>query len=224
MLGSIIGGIGSVVGSIFGSKERSKDRKLQLRAMTHGIRDRVADAKAAGIHPLAALGAATTSYSPVGSGGIEAGMARAGEAFGKAASGSMEKRIGESQIAVNEAQAQLYKAQATTEVVNARNRAIGVAGVKNKLPDPSVIKSPSLTLKPAPGTKAQEIEDDVGGAIAEIIGIDRVIGGLDEQFKKDPRGLIKWLAGSDTEEHPSLYRRLKRWVNSKRRRSKGAKK
>lgn len=57
----------------------------------HGVRWRVEDAKAAGLHPLFALGANTASYSPVAhvmpeTGSSGASLARAGQAFGRAIS------------------------------------------------------------------------------------------------------------------------------------------
>lgn len=42
-----------------------RNRQMQYEFAKNGIRWRVEDAKAAGIHPLAALGAATTSASPI---------------------------------------------------------------------------------------------------------------------------------------------------------------
>lgn len=45
--------------------ETQKERDLQKEFAQTGIRWRAADAQAAGIHPLAALGAQTISYSPV---------------------------------------------------------------------------------------------------------------------------------------------------------------
>lgn len=45
--------------------ETQKERDLQREFAQTGIQWRAADAKAAGIHPLAALGAQTVSYSPV---------------------------------------------------------------------------------------------------------------------------------------------------------------
>lgn len=66
----------SIVGGLFGSSSVDKankvnaanaaaDRQLQLDSLQKGIQWRVADAKAAGISPLAALGASTGSYIPV---------------------------------------------------------------------------------------------------------------------------------------------------------------
>lgn len=119
MLGSIIGGIGSIVGGLFGMRgaqagarsavrgskinaraalrASNKNLKYQMRFAKHGIRWRAKDAKAAGIHPLAALGAQTTAFSPSfvsgnpGDGMIEAGRIQAagadsmGQSIGRAA-------------------------------------------------------------------------------------------------------------------------------------------
>lgn len=92
-MGGILGGIGSV-GSLFGSsggmtqgqmrdqrfmndfawKQSLRQEQFQNQLATHGIRMRVADAEAAGLHPLAALGTMPSGGSPVtaafvGSGG-----------------------------------------------------------------------------------------------------------------------------------------------------------
>lgn len=70
--GSVIGGaIGGALGLIgAGQSQASAERLNQLNYehqkefAQNGIRWKVADAKAAGLHPLAALGASTASYSP----------------------------------------------------------------------------------------------------------------------------------------------------------------
>lgn len=66
---SIIGAIGGLGGSLlsglFSSNNANKQIALQKQFAQNGIQWKVADAKAAGVHPLAALGASTTSYAPV---------------------------------------------------------------------------------------------------------------------------------------------------------------
>ena len=71
-IGSAIGGIASGIGSIIGSNNSSASAEAinqanyehQKEFAQNGIRWKVADAKAAGLHPLAALGAQTSSYTP----------------------------------------------------------------------------------------------------------------------------------------------------------------
>lgn len=64
-------------------KEEGEDQREQQREFAqHGIRWRVEDAKAAGLHPLAAIGAAGASYSPVIT-GIGSSIGAAGQALGE---------------------------------------------------------------------------------------------------------------------------------------------
>lgn len=90
MLGEIVSGIGSIVGGLFGKKSADKANKqniqLQKDFAQQGIQWKVADAKAAGIHPLAALGANTVSFSPsvVGDSSLGTGIASAGQDLGRA--------------------------------------------------------------------------------------------------------------------------------------------
>lgn len=119
MLGALIGGVGSILGGLFGASgaeagaksavrgarinaaaarwASKQNLKYQQKFARQGIRWRVRDAKLAGIHPLAALGAQTTAFSPSfvggspGDGLIEAGRMRAeaansfGQSIGRAA-------------------------------------------------------------------------------------------------------------------------------------------
>lgn len=75
MLGDIIGGIGKIVGGFMGQNEAENTREAQLNMARdnyqhqkefaqHGIRWKVDDAKAAGLHPIYALGGSGASFSP----------------------------------------------------------------------------------------------------------------------------------------------------------------
>lgn len=81
MLGEIIGGATKLIGGLIGRND-AKDAQqradyaaaqniaLQKEFAQHGIQWKVDDAKRAGIHPLYALGAQTTSFSPVSVGQV----------------------------------------------------------------------------------------------------------------------------------------------------------
>lgn len=91
MLGSAISAAGSVAGSLIGSSNASKqaknDRDFQKRFAKKGIQWRVRDAEAAGLHPLAALGASTLSPSPTSTastGNRDYGIAQASQQIGRA--------------------------------------------------------------------------------------------------------------------------------------------
>lgn len=84
--GSAIGGpVGGIIGQGIGQSvadreaakranaEWERNAALQREFAQHGVRWKVEDAKAAGIHPLAALGAATHSASPMQVGGSPQG-------------------------------------------------------------------------------------------------------------------------------------------------------
>jgi len=86
MLGNIISAGANLVGGLLGQSQQEKDRDMQMKFAREGIRMKVADAKAAGIHPLAALGAQTMSYAPVSVGGpnLATGLASAGQDISRA--------------------------------------------------------------------------------------------------------------------------------------------
>lgn len=97
VLGNIIDAGASLLGGVLTGNQNEANAKrniaLQKDFATHGIRWKVEDAKAAGIHPLAALGAQTMSFSPVSVGdqGIGSGLAAAGQDIGRAvAAGSTQ--------------------------------------------------------------------------------------------------------------------------------------
>ena len=65
----LVGAYGAYRGSRMASKSAMQqaelDRQLQKEFAQHGVRWRVEDAKAAGIHPLAALGMSPNQATPV---------------------------------------------------------------------------------------------------------------------------------------------------------------
>ena len=69
MLGALISGAGSAISGLLANRSARKaadqQAALQREFAQHGITWKVEDAKRAGLHPLAALGAQTTSYQPV---------------------------------------------------------------------------------------------------------------------------------------------------------------
>lgn len=104
MLGALIGAGASLASSFLGNKSQEKANKanaaaeqarndqniaLQKEFAQSGIQWKVKDAEAAGVHPLFALGAQTTSYSPTSVGGSAqgsdfSGLANAGQNIGRA--------------------------------------------------------------------------------------------------------------------------------------------
>lgn len=102
ILGSLLGG----ALSFFGGQQQRKDQlrlaqqqmDMQREFAQQGITWRVEDAKRAGLHPLAALGASTASPSPVSVGDLSSPLSAMGQdvsrAF-KAAQGYLERERGD---------------------------------------------------------------------------------------------------------------------------------
>lgn len=92
---SILSAIGGALGIAGNLWNASKERKTQKDFAQKGIRWKVADATAAGLHPLAALGANTMSYSPVQVGDMAGPLADMGQNIDRArkATSSEEGRV-----------------------------------------------------------------------------------------------------------------------------------
>lgn len=88
MLGALIGAGASILGNVLGNKNAEKQADQQYQHQKEfaqsGIQWKVKDAAKAGIHPLYALGAQTTSYQPTSVGGTDFGLPDAGQNIGRA--------------------------------------------------------------------------------------------------------------------------------------------
>lgn len=115
MIGAILGAIGSGISSIMGMNA-AKDAQKQQNAMAErnialqkefaqqGIRWKVEDAQRAGIHPIYALGAPTTSFAPVSIGdSLSPGIRAAGQDISRAISSTgsaLEREISSTAAAI----------------------------------------------------------------------------------------------------------------------------
>lgn len=127
--------LGNLAGGIFGMINANKQMDMQKKFAKKQIQWRAADARAAGIHPLAALGASGAQYQPVHNpmgDAIAAGMSSLSQMGQK----QLEAEGAKAQIDATRAQAELFRAQSRTEIANARNAAIGGAAVRTKLTHP----------------------------------------------------------------------------------------
>lgn len=176
--GSFFGGLASAIGSIYGANQNAQAQEQinaqniaeQERFAQNSIQWKVADAKAAGINPLAALGAPTSSFSNVVAPQPGAGFSSAGQAIGRALSAlqSPEDRAADTAAKV----AALDKTQAEADYY----RSMALKNVAPGNPPPVVSTSPvqPVPFKPTmtgddPGTVAgsgpgTQIYDLPGGA------------------------------------------------------------
>lgn len=89
MIAELISAGANLLGGVLGQNKQDKIAKqniqLQKDFAQHGIQWKVEDAKAAGLHPLAALGAQTSSFSPVSVGdSITPSLSAAGQDLSRA--------------------------------------------------------------------------------------------------------------------------------------------
>lgn len=96
-IGGAIGAAGSVVGGLLGQSASAQANEQNYQAQKefaqNGIRWRVADAKAAGLHPLAALGAQTPSYTPSAFVGDTSWMGDAAQSLGQGIGRAAEAKM-----------------------------------------------------------------------------------------------------------------------------------
>lgn len=109
--GSIIGGAIGAIGSLIGggmsanaaAQNAAQQYAYQKEFAQNGIRWKVADAKASGIHPLAALGSQTFSYNPVMVGGSDNGIGDALQQMGQGVSRAVAAKQQASERAASDA-------------------------------------------------------------------------------------------------------------------------
>lgn len=208
--GSLISAGANILGGIFGRRSAKRADQFQRNF----VQIRAEDARKAGIHPLAALGA-NGAYTPVGNPMGDA-LAQAGADIGAGVAAKqqaqMQNRIAESQIKVNEAQASALNAQATTLISDAKRFATGGPGKVN-FGDPS-----SEPSDPASALEAAiTADDDKQYSPEEVLGKAVARGELqeviDEATAKNSSPevmafLRAWAAGLNPNSYIRAYRQI----------------
>lgn len=156
MFGALAGLAGSIIGGLFAKNEGDENRDLQQYYMDNATQIRAADARKAGIHPLAALGLNAPSYQPVqtdtgsiignGIGNFGNSVERSGGLGGVLAT---QQKVAESEVRKNDAEASLIRAQSRTLIERARAQATGTT-VGGVLPNPGSL--PVEAVKPTQQT------------------------------------------------------------------------
>lgn len=122
LISGALGLLGGGVSAITGKQNADREYERQKEFAQNGIRWKVADAKAAGIHPLYAIGANTSTYSPQAAVGTDFGLAKAGQDIGRAIEAgqtrqerqeaqSIQNKYYEAQIKNVDAQTRQHEAQ-----------------------------------------------------------------------------------------------------------------
>lgn len=172
--GSVVSGAIGAAGALLGGKQSAANQaKMAQQNYEHqkefaqnGIRWKVADAKAAGIHPLYALGASTSSYSPVsgygGDNGIGEAAATFGQGIGRAVEAGMTREERQRENAKREMQETFDLALRRQELEQGRER-ITESRMRNKLLEQEILRNFSASqaallrgLGPAMPSKAHK--------------------------------------------------------------------
>lgn len=140
--GAAIGAVGSLIGGAINNHNANAQAALQYQHQKefaqNGVRWKVADAQAAGIHPLAALGAQTFSYNPVAVGSSDGGVSEALGRMGQGISRAVQAKQLQEERDLNKAltQANIDKVKAETNFVNQQAAASSASVAKTALPPP----------------------------------------------------------------------------------------
>lgn len=200
---SIIGAIGGLIGSLFDKSASDKAQETQMEIAERnialqkefaqtGIQWKAADAKAAGIHPLYALGATTHSFAPVSVGTPPpTDFANVGQNLGRAIDAT---RTGDQKASAFDETVRnltLQKMGLENEVLASQLRTIN-AGNTPAFPggSPRLIDGQgnapimsgagglvTVTVNPA-NTPAQDAENQYGEIGGEIFGVGNLISDL----------------------------------------------
>ncbi|MEM2002691.1 MAG: hypothetical protein QXT77_08615 [Candidatus Methanomethylicaceae archaeon] len=180
-----------MAGKLFDAKENKDNLAAQLNlsrdTMMHGIRWKVKDAKAAGIHPLYALGASGPTFSPisVGSSTLGQGIADTLNELGQDISRAQQTEMtGEQRQAATLGKLAVERAELENELLRSQISKINSAQmgppapnpnvqVGNEIPDSSVKIVPKEQTATAPGIPSAE-----AGVSPEVAYIRTPGGGL----------------------------------------------
>lgn len=168
----------------FSATQSGLDRNLQREFARYGLRWRVNDARAAGLHPLAALGAQLSPATPTGQmGQFESGSAK-GDAIRAAGAALAESvaRQGKEKAETRylNAQADLTEIQARDSLVartaQAQHTDVNTPGFKEVQQQRTVplISTPFGNIRTSKNADAQTYEDRYGEVAGSMLGFSNV--------------------------------------------------
>lgn len=194
-------GLASGVAAIRAQKhEGRRNRQMQSEFAKHGVRWRVEDAKAAGLHPLYALGANIPTYSPSYS-GIGESIQNMGQDVTRAIRATstdteklqsdLQLQLLRSQIKESDARANLLDSQAS------RSRQTSTPPMGRGL------TLPFGTLRTSPTEQSQTIENEYGDVAQEVYGLSRLMNDSGMNFWDAVKEVNPWWYRPFTEESRS---------------------
>lgn len=221
MLGNIIGAIGSIAGGFLGNKAQEKANKQNLAWAKNQAHNRIKwtvnDAKRAGIHPLAALGANVPTTSPgiVGAtslgDGVAAGAAQLGNAINKsegAELANLQKELIRSQIRQSDSVTSVNVARSRSIVGAMRSGATNVDPVTATLPKRDFTSAMVAGYRVDPSLQmsdAQVLEDRYGEAVSIPAGIAIAASDLWKGYRNGPERRFSERMRKDRRANPGKY-------------------
>lgn len=161
MLPALLAAGASILGGVLGNKSREKaaqrEYQQQKEFAQSGIQWKVEDAKKAGIHPVYALGAPTTSYAPQSVGGPDYNfLADAGQNIGRAIDSTRSNPAKAEALALTASQIQLEGLQLDNEIKRAQLASAVALARQGSTPGlPSVLTTADVMGMPGQGDSPQ---------------------------------------------------------------------
>lgn len=209
MLGSLLSAGASILGGVLGANSAKKQAQQQYEHQKEfaqsGIQWKVQDAEKAGIHPLYALGAQTTSYQPTSVGGTDFGIPDAGQNIGRAIDATRNSPAQEAALRLTAAQIdsvnldnELKKTQLASAVALANQNQTSLPGPFDQRQIPGQGNTPLVGMPAAHRTNEPQFTPNVAG------GLHGADGG--------PR---QWAANpnySDAQAYEDRYGEISDWI------------
>lgn len=194
------------------NKEQAElNRQMQYEFAKSGIKWRVDDAKAAGIHPLYALGGSGASYSPVSlSQGVTpvaadtsmgSAVANMGQDISRAINATRSGSEREDAVVKTATTLQLQNMKLRNDLLASQIAKINQAGGNPPLPALVPTKDPEETgpiwsgdggvMPPQTMSPAQAVEDEYGEAVGDVHGFFRWLNMMKDQTALG-RGFHSW--------------------------------
>lgn len=219
IVGSALGAVGSLAGGLIANQSQNQlaqqNYAAQKEFAQNGIRWKVADAKAAGLHPLAALGAQGYTYNPVMVGGSDLGLSAAGESLAQMGQGidramsakqqaaerqayqAYEAQVRQKDLALKDKQLALLDSEIAQNMANSR-----LALSRAQLP-PAMPPSSPRTALPGQGDLRpanQNLDKTINkyGFVRNEEGKLELIPGEDYASRTEDKAVIEWLPWLET--------------------------
>lgn len=177
MIGALISAGSSILSGILGNKQKDKEYARQKEFAQSGIQWKVADAKAAGVHPLYALGAQTSSYSPQTVGDF--GVSQAGQDIGRAIDTGLSSGERTARMSRRATELQLQNMELQNQKLASEIALTNQAGTA---PAP-VTPNPIIPGQGVVETKPSEVYSTMPGAPVSEAGLQASIS-----WRRTPRG------------------------------------